>query len=468
MDVGSAAALYAGSVLVKKTFEAVAQRSLSSLFTRLHVRFRGPSQLQVLQKELESRLQVLSLPVDMCVQYVLHGNTALQGALDMALRVINDIVSFQEELEAQAYNESIVKISQADAAARLQSFMTRLDSILPYLSMAVNAVSLLRVSDSGLSPSRLMEASHLIRTAGSRQGCVTSLRAKLYKYETKLTLPRWQEKMTGCCIALKQASTLPGLGINEFELTITDEDESEGADSDLCMHLPVSDISAVGSSTLHVLGLGEHELEAVLLVDTFGPSCTAQLSEGAKDGSATPLQEAGGKMCHYAIQCLEEDGDSNNEDLETENTSDLGGNTSDAGSQEENVSDLESILGTKVHKLGLLEYQLRLCMLQVREEKEHWLLPDERIRLFFGDPRYISEPMGNIQKSFSRVGSGYKTPSGMVTPTPRRPTPIRSMNSRASAGSMKKVVSRTATARSNVADMFYELRLDSPGGSNSS
>lgn len=29
----------------------------------------------------------------------------LQGALDMALRVINDIVSFQEELEAQAYNE---------------------------------------------------------------------------------------------------------------------------------------------------------------------------------------------------------------------------------------------------------------------------------------------------------------------------------------------------------------------------
>lgn len=39
---------------------------------------------------------------------------------------------------------------------------SRLDSILPYLSMAVNAVSLLRVSDSGLSPSRLMEASHLV------------------------------------------------------------------------------------------------------------------------------------------------------------------------------------------------------------------------------------------------------------------------------------------------------------------
>jgi len=26
-------------------------------------------------------------------------------------------------------------------------------------------------------------------------------------------------------------------------------------------------------------------------------------------------------------------------------------------------------------------------MLQVKEEKEHWLLSDERIRLFFVDPR---------------------------------------------------------------------------------
>lgn len=47
MDVGSAAALYAGSVLVKKTFEVVAQRSLSSLFTRLNVRFRGQIEAQV-------------------------------------------------------------------------------------------------------------------------------------------------------------------------------------------------------------------------------------------------------------------------------------------------------------------------------------------------------------------------------------------------------------------------------------
>jgi len=62
---------------------------------------------------------------------------------------------------------------------------------------------------------------HQIRTASGRQGTVISLRAKLYKYETKLTLPRWQEKMIRCCVTLKQASTVPGLGSSEFELSIT-------------------------------------------------------------------------------------------------------------------------------------------------------------------------------------------------------------------------------------------------------
>ncbi|KAG0624091.1 hypothetical protein M758_3G223400 [Ceratodon purpureus] len=454
MEVGSAAALYAGSVLVKKTFEAVAQRSLSSLFTRLHVRFRGQieSQLQVLEKELESRLQVLSLPVDMCVQYVLHGNTALQGALDMALRVINDIVSFQEELEAQTYNESIVKTSQADAVSRLKGFMTRLDSILPYLSMAVNAVSLLRVADSGLSPSRLMESSHLIRTANSRQGSVTSLRARVYKYETKLTLPRWQEKMMKCSVSLRQTSSLES---NEFELSITNEEESEPGDLPTSIRIPVSDITAVGSSTLHVLGLGQHELEAVLLVDTLVPSGTSEVS---KDGTAsTSLQEVN----HYAFQCIEDTSDVPNEVNQQDDSSDHDGDSSH-DSQEGDAQELESNFGSKVYKLGMLEYALRLCMLQVKEEKEHWLLSDERIRLFFVDPRYISEPMGIIQKT--RSGSG-KIPSGFRTPTPGKGAPVR--QSRTSAG-ITKVASRIPNSRTNISELFYDLRLDSPGSSGAS
>ncbi|KAH9571300.1 hypothetical protein CY35_02G088200 [Sphagnum magellanicum] len=453
MDAGSAAALYAGSVLIRKTFEAVAQRSVSSLFTRLHTRFRGQHQLQVLQKELESRLQVLSLPVDMCVQYVLHGNTALQGALDMALRVINDIVSFQEELEAQAYNESIVKVSQADAAARLQGFMSRLDLILPYLSMAVNAVSLLKLCDTGLSPSRLMESSHLIRTAGSRQGTVISIHARLYKFETKLTLPRWQEKMMTCRIALQQSSTLPGLGASEFELYI--EEEVETSDTQCQIRFPISDIAAVGSSTLHVLGLGEHELEAVLLVDSVASTASRQL-DISNEALSTPLQESAGKAVHYAFECIEDAKTSETEGSDSDGSVYHDGDTSEGNSQQGDACSMESALSSKTAKLGVLEYALRLCMLQIREEKEHWLVADERIHMFFLDPRYISEPMGNVLKSHNRTVSGNRIP------TPRKTTPVAAKSSLGSSTGLGVPSSRPSTSRTNVAELFYDLRLDSP------
>lgn len=71
-------------------------------------------------------------------------------------------------------------------------------------------------------------------------------------------------------------------------------------------------------------------------------------------------------------------------------------------------------------------------MLQVKEEKEHWLLSDERIRLFFVDPRYLSEPMGIIQKTKSRSA---KISSGLQTPTPGKGAPTR--HSRTSAGVTK-------------------------------
>ncbi|KAI5077277.1 hypothetical protein GOP47_0007101 [Adiantum capillus-veneris] len=223
-------------------------------------------QLQALQRELESRLQVLSLPVDMCIQHVLHGNTALQGALDMVILLINDIVSFQEELEAQAYNESLVKLSQNEAAKRLEGFLSRLDSILPYLALAVNAVSLLRTAHVELSPSRLMEASHLIRCAEEKDGLVMSMTSKLHKFETRLTLPRWQEKMLLCHTSLRKSASTVGNKIDEFDLLFSDEKSSEEDDLRL-LSFSVDKIAAIGSSTLHVLGLGEHNLEGVLLLD---------------------------------------------------------------------------------------------------------------------------------------------------------------------------------------------------------
>ena len=49
-----------------------------------------------------SCVQVVSLPIDLCVQQAVRGNTALQGALDLALKVLQDIEAFEQALQRQA------------------------------------------------------------------------------------------------------------------------------------------------------------------------------------------------------------------------------------------------------------------------------------------------------------------------------------------------------------------------------
>ena len=54
-----------------------------------------------LRDELEVKVRVISLPVDICVQLVVRGNSALQGALDVALAALRDIEEFEESLRNQ-------------------------------------------------------------------------------------------------------------------------------------------------------------------------------------------------------------------------------------------------------------------------------------------------------------------------------------------------------------------------------
>ncbi len=59
------------------------------------------AQVLRLRDELELKVDVLSLPVDICVQHALQGNSALQGALNVALRVLQDIEDYEANLRQQ-------------------------------------------------------------------------------------------------------------------------------------------------------------------------------------------------------------------------------------------------------------------------------------------------------------------------------------------------------------------------------
>lgn len=58
-------------------------------------------QVLKLRDELELKVDVLSLPVDICVQHALQGNSALQGALNVALKVLQDIEDYEASLRQQ-------------------------------------------------------------------------------------------------------------------------------------------------------------------------------------------------------------------------------------------------------------------------------------------------------------------------------------------------------------------------------
>lgn len=59
------------------------------------------TQVLKLRDELELKVDVLSLPVDICVQHALQGNSALQGALNVALKVLQDIEDYEASLRQQ-------------------------------------------------------------------------------------------------------------------------------------------------------------------------------------------------------------------------------------------------------------------------------------------------------------------------------------------------------------------------------
>lgn len=161
------------------------------------------------------------------------------------------------------------------------------------------------------------------------------------------------------------------------------------------------------------------------------------------------------------MQCIEDAKTSETEGSDSDGSVYHDGDTSEGNSQQGDAC-MESALSSKTAKLGVLEYALRLCMLQIREEKEHWLVADERIHMFFLDPRYISEPKSNVLKSHNRTVSDNRTVSGNRIPTPRKTTPVAAKSSLGSSTGLGVPSSRPSTSRSNVAELFYDLRLDSP------
>jgi hypothetical protein len=218
---GTQATALAAGVVGKKALEG----GFGVLSQLIAQRYRGDAELRRLDAALQHRLRMLALPIDLCAHHAARGNAALMEALEAALGVMREVSELAESLELQkvaaAQGEPAASpgVDAAALARRLQALIARLDSLLPYLNLAVSATALLGAPGGGApggaaaapppeapSPSRLMQASWALRScAQAGGGTVLEVPAGAW-HELRQLAPRapacWAEAFPLCSVRL--------------------------------------------------------------------------------------------------------------------------------------------------------------------------------------------------------------------------------------------------------------------------
>ena len=62
-------------------------------------------QVALVRDELELKMKVLALPLDICLSAAVKGQSSLQGVLDVALKILQDIERFEDNLRNQTLSK---------------------------------------------------------------------------------------------------------------------------------------------------------------------------------------------------------------------------------------------------------------------------------------------------------------------------------------------------------------------------
>ncbi|PRW44576.1 1 domain-containing [Chlorella sorokiniana] len=399
--LSSQLAFSAASTLAKKSFEFGITSSLRGLSDVIKDRFQHSKALQETQGELELKVKMLCLPVDILAHHVTQGNTALQEPLGVALGVLDEVEAFRQALVAQdvarAQDASSPDGSAANAAQlckRLKELVARLDSVLPYLNLAISTVALLNQGPAApLSPSRLMAASWRLRSNPHPGAAVFSLPEASWHEERQLTAagPAMAEAFRLCSLTVCR-SQLPasgghgpdsggdedpdasqgGLYFGGYELLLH-QDLNDGLyhdpeESAASLRLQVCDIVGLEWETTRSLNQGENEYRPALVLHVLhssGSSSDEEADQRQQGPAVAAAPGTAGRDRRAALQAAAAS------PLPT------------PPRQQGGAVLGSSLLQREWQLLGELEYVLRLCILESREQLPHHEVTDERIQMAF-------------------------------------------------------------------------------------
>eukprot|EP00803_Ostreobium_quekettii_P001286 evm.model.scf_105.11 EVM.evm.TU.scf_105.11 scf_105:102741-108399(+) len=359
-------------------------------------RYGADSEVIRLGRELEVKLRVIQHPLDMCTQQAARGNQALEGARDVAVAILKEIEQLQDDIVNQQVKEAQGETKEDKStplqwAKKLKRLSDKLDSMIPYLNLAISASSLTDMSACSLpNLPRLMWASGVIQIARQK---ICSEAVDVFNIQQvsllKSSIPSrrlgWQTEFMDChltvelqaCLDSKQHPYKYRIRIvedsgdgNDEDGTSEDDDNGCGktgsnglnseaappAMTEACVEFSAADIEEVDWETSQGLGVGDNDLSPALVLTVRRPAAS---SKGDAKAAARTGSRAGIK---YAVQCRFDDEEQ-------------------AGSF---VDAALSGANKEWEALGKLEYLLRLVCIESTQHVCHTSITDTQARQVFG------------------------------------------------------------------------------------
>eukprot|EP00741_Cyanophora_paradoxa_P022777 tig00021517_g21998.t1 len=388
--------------------------------------------------QVGTRPNVLSGPVDLCVQLSCAGNSILAEGVSTAhgfLAEIDELCAVCGPAGAAAGSPAAAAhaqrgrgLSAQELAARLSKLASDLDSIVSYLTLSLSTVHLVRSAAAAapVSPARLVRAARLLRAADDEvasgaadEAEVLSVPVKVYQL-TQVSVARkrahadysLQELWPRGRARLVQRRAPAGVLVElRLEQSLEDGRYHEEGEKEGRLAVPARALVALEGTTRDAMRVGAGDATPLLMiaVDAGELHGEPRTSASAAGAPARPPERwyglevySGGRAAAAGGRCSRSEGSGDDDDREEDED--------EEEEEDEKAAAAAPAPQPSPGALGELEYALRVAALEAREGRALEEIPDET-----GRGVLLAFALGSRQRVAGKVAPA---PAEPATPAP--------------------------------------------------
>lgn len=387
------------------------------------------SELDSIQKRLETSVKVLIPAIDLIELIASRGHTSLEYTLQLTRDLKKDIDQFQVRVESEyetirgSKNADIRRIAVDRVSGFLKNLLRRVEEAIPLITLALttSGANLTASLPDYVSPGRFLQAANLLTAADSKfdnkRTVLVGPAFSLVYYDIFYSSSRtqtgltnnditWKEEFAKCRGQLVRTSTDEEFS---YELRI-EEDFDDGRYHDDDEKPRVISIDVRTITRLFFTASGR----LLEIPESQSPVLVLKLNKMFQEVKATKVTEneynAQQNVEWIALETYLESTSDDSSDSEDESDDEIAAKLSGL-----------NISGPQTKALSVLEYLLRLAALQANDQKSMYEVHDERLSLYLRDEShrrnvsdsdrsdYLEETPRSIRRN--RRDSPFTTPS---------------------------------------------------------